>query len=141
MIDEEKFLEWVQVHDNYYGTPREFVEKTLDEGKDMILDIDVQGGLMVMESRPESTFVFIAPPDMDIEILRKRLSGRNTEDQTQIEKRLKVAEEEMKNAFQYDYIVFNDTLPEAAANLKSVITAERCKAIRYYAGQEDNQES
>ncbi|MCE1248701.1 MAG: guanylate kinase [Firmicutes bacterium] len=141
MIEEEKFLEWVRVHDNYYGTPRDLVEQTLEEGRDMILDIDVQGGIKVMDSRPESTFVFIAPPDMDVNVLRQRLNGRNTEAQEQIENRLKVAEEELKNAFQYDYIVFNDSLSEAADHLKAVITAERCRAIRYFAAQEDNQEA
>lgn len=131
MAQENKFLEWVHVHGNHYGTPVDFVEEKLAEGRDMVLDIDVQGAMKIMKSRPESTFIFIAPPNKDIEVLRKRLCGRNTEKQCQIEERLRVAAEEMKQLDKYEYLVFNSEVPEAADDILSIIKAERCKTNRF----------
>ncbi len=131
MVQENQFLEWVFVHGNHYGTPIDFVEEKLDEGKDMVLDIDVQGAMKIMKTRPESTFIFIAPPNKDIEILRERLCGRNTEKECQIEERLKVASEEMKQLGEYEYLVFNSEVPEAADDILSIIKAERCKTNRF----------
>lgn len=131
MIQENKFLEWVFVHGNHYGTPLDFMKEKLEEGKDMVLDIDVQGALQIMKNRPESTFIFIAPPNKDVEILRERLCGRNTEEQCQIEERLRVAKEEMKQLDKYEYLVFNSEVSEAADDILSIIKAERCKTNRF----------
>lgn len=131
MINAGEFLEWAFVHDNYYGTPKNAAEEVLNKGIDLILDIDVQGGRQVMQSRPQSTFIFIAPPQMDISVLKERLQRRKTENIMQIERRLKTAEEELKQAHFYEYIVFNDVIQKAVQDLKSIIGAERCKTIRY----------
>lgn len=126
-IDACKFLEWAEVHGNYYGTPRDFVGKKLDAGIDVVLDIDVQGALIVMKNRPHSTFIFIAPPDMNKKVLRERLCNRKTEDLSQIEKRVKSAGEELRKACKYDYIVYNDIVEEAIKDLVGIIRAERCR--------------
>ena len=136
MIEEEKFLEWAHVHGNYYGTPIEFVEKKLDLNMDVVLDIDVQGALQVMKSRPCSTFVFIAPPGMDVEVLKERLCKRNTEKECQIENRLIVAKNELKQVGKYEYLVYNAEVDRAVDDLLSIIKAERCKVKRF---SEENQ--
>lgn len=132
MIEEDRFLEWAHVHEKYYGTPRSFVEEKLNAGQDMVLDIDVQGAFQVMKSRPHSTFVFIAPPDLSVDVLRQRLQGRKTETREQMEGRLKTAETELKQAPLYQYIVFNDNVEEAVRDIKAIIRAERCKAERFF---------
>jgi len=129
-IEAGKFLEWAEVHGNYYGTPANFVEEKLDAGIDVILDIDVQGALVVMKNRPHSTFIFIAPPGMDEEVLRERLCNRKTEDNSQIEERVKTACKELKIACKYEYIVYNDIIEEATKDLVGIIRAERCKTRR-----------
>lgn len=131
MVQENKFLEWAFVHGKHYGTPVDFIEEKLGEGKDIVLDIDVQGALKILKNRPESTFIFIAPPDLNVEVLRERLCGRNTEKQCQIEERLKVATEEMKQLGKYEYLVFNSEVPETAEDILSIIKAERCKTNRF----------
>jgi len=131
MIEEDKFLEWVIVHGNYYGTTKYFIEPKLKKNLDVVLDIDVQGALKVMKTRPESVFIFIAPPGMDLDVLRNRLCKRNTEEVCQIENRLEVAREELKHANQYDYIVFNSTLTDTIQDLCAIVRAERCKTARH----------
>ncbi|MCD4783483.1 MAG: guanylate kinase [Candidatus Eremiobacteraeota bacterium] len=130
-IDACKFLEWAEVHGNHYGTSQDFVQKRLDAGIDVVLDIDVQGALIVMKNRPHSTFIFIAPPYMDKKVLWERLCNRKTEDLGQIEERVKSADEELKKACKYDYIVYNDIVEEATKNLVSIIRAERCRTVRH----------
>lgn len=136
MISENEFLEWAYVHNNYYGTPVNFILEQLENGKDVILDIDVQGARQVMEKKINAIFVFVAPPAMDIEILRERLLGRSTEDTESIESRLKTAREELKCAPLYEYVVFNGDLKEAALDLYSIIRSNRCRSKKFFSASE-----
>lgn len=129
MIKENAFLEWAKVHDNYYGTPIAPVEKHLSEGKDVILDIDVQGALQVKAiNHPDAVFVFIAPPD--ILELRRRLEERKTEDPQKIENRINTAKWELTKIPEYEYVIVNDDIEKATEDLVSVIKTEKCKTRR-----------
>lgn len=121
-IDKGNFLEHAVVFDNMYGTPKDAVIKKLERGRNVILDIDVQGGLQVKAAMPEAVMIFILPPDMDT--LKERLIGRNTEAADVVEKRLSKALNEIKLIGEYDYYVVNDDLDTAFAEVKSIITAE-----------------
>lgn len=126
------FLEWAEVHGNLYGTGREEVEHHLRAGKDVVLDIDVQGAMQVMESADPVT-VFITPPSLDE--LEKRLRGRGTESEENIAMRLKNAGTELAYKDRYDYLVVNDRLPEAIESLRAIIIAERCRRRRSLNGE------
>lgn len=121
-IDEGGFLEHAEVFGNFYGTPKKEVLERLDEGIDVILEIDVQGALQIKEVYPDAILVFILPPSLTE--LRSRLEGRGTETQDVVERRLGEAVKEISFAGQYDYAVVNDQLEEAVENVKSIITAE-----------------
>lgn len=127
LIEEEKFLEYAFVHGNYYGTLESFVDENLKKGYDVILDIDVQGAMQVMKKRKDGVFIFIAPPNMDIEILKMRLLKRSTEPLDVIEKRIQRAKDEIKAVYQYEYLIFNDVLEEAVKDLLSIIRACRLR--------------
>jgi guanylate kinase len=127
-IKRNEFLEYATVYGNYYGTPKDFVVKKLEEGKDVILEIDIQGALKVKEQFPEGVFIFILPPSM--EELKNRIEKRGTETKENMLKRLKCAYEELNYAFKYDYAVVNDKVSEAVEKIKCIITAEKCKATR-----------
>ncbi len=131
-IREGRFLEWARVHNNYYGTQKEFIARGLEGGQNLILDIDVQGARQVKESGIDATFIFLAPPSL--EALRERLYKRNTEDSNIIEGRLKTAALELKCIKEYDYLVINDCLQEAICRLKAIIIAEGCRVSRYEEG-------
>ncbi len=124
-IEENGFLEYAQFCENYYGTPRESVETKLNEGFDVILEIDVQGALQVKKNCPEAVLVFTLPPSY--EILKNRLIGRGTESMEVIEKRLSAATEELKCAEKYDYIIVNDNIEDAAVELGAIFAASKCK--------------
>lgn len=126
--DQNGFLEWAQVYDNYYGTPRAFVEEVLASGKDCILEIDPQGALQVRKATDEAVLVFIAPPSL--EELRSRLTGRGTESAEEVEKRLSCAESELAYRNQYDYIIINDDVEKAAAKMEAILLAEKCRSER-----------
>ena len=126
--DQNGFLEWAQVYDNYYGTPRAFVEEVLASGKDCILEIDPQGALQVREATDEAVLVFIAPPSL--EELRSRLTGRGTESAEEVEKRLSCAESELAYRDKYDYIIINDDVETAAAKMEAILLAEKCRSAR-----------
>lgn len=128
LCDQNGFLEWAQVYDNYYGTPRAFVEDVLASGRDCILEIDPQGALQVRKATDEAVLVFIAPPSM--EELRRRLTGRGTEALEEVEKRLSCAEAELAYCDQYDYMIVNDTVELAAEKMKAILLAERCRTDR-----------
>lgn len=121
------FLEWAEVHGNFYGTSRVEVAKHLDAGDDVILDIDVQGAIQVQQSS-EPVSVFIAPPSEDE--LEARLRRRGTESETEIRLRLQNARKEMAFSTVYDYFILNDRLEEAVDSLRSIIVAERCRRRR-----------
>ncbi|NLJ83541.1 MAG: guanylate kinase [Halanaerobiaceae bacterium] len=125
MVDNNQFIEWAKVHNNYYGTPREYVEKTLQDGRDIILEIDIQGARKVRETYPEAVYVFLLPPSFSE--LEKRLNKRGTEDEKTKELRLKNAREELKELVNYDYQIINEDLEEAVEQLKAIIVAERCR--------------
>ncbi len=125
MIEQDGLIEWAQFCENYYGTPRDMVEKSLSEGKDVILEIEVQGAMKVKERFPEAVLIFNLPPSM--EVLRERLTGRGTESADVVEKRLKTAEWEITQAENYDYIIVNDDLEKTAEEFLSVLKSEKCK--------------
>lgn len=120
------FLEWADVFGNYYGTPKAPVEKRLVDGADIILDIDIQGGMNVRKAMPEAVLIFILPPSM--KELRRRLESRGTDTQDVIEKRLAKALTEIGTAREYDYVVVNDDLNEAARQVLSIVQASHLEA-------------
>ena len=123
-----QFLEWAEFCGNYYGTPLDYVQKRLDEGKDVVLEIEVQGALQVKKVMPDAAFIFIAPPSMDE--LRSRIMTRGTETIEVINKRMHKAEAEIGLAHEYDYIVINDTIENARDRIMSVIKAEHYRSSR-----------
>lgn len=128
MIDNGEFLESAQVYGNYYGTPREYVEKRLNGGKNVLLEIDIQGALNIKKIYPEGVFIFILPPTM--EELRNRIVGRGTESQEDIKKRFDSAYKELEYAFKYDYAVVNDKVDLAVEKVEAIIMAEKCRVSR-----------
>ena len=126
MIAKEELLEHACYVGNYYGTPKAYVDKKLEEGFDVILEIEVQGALAIKEKVPEAVLIYMLPPSA--EALRDRLTGRGTETEEVIMKRLKRACEEAKGAEQYDYIIVNDDADECALELNTLIRAQRLRA-------------
>lgn len=124
-IANDGMLEYACYCGNYYGTPRDSVYEKLNVGVDVILEIEVQGALQIKKRCPEAVMIFVMPPSMGE--LRNRLTGRGTEDMETVEKRLQQAEEEMKAATEYDYIIVNDTIEQAAADLHTVLRSQRLK--------------
>lgn len=123
LINNDGMLEHACYCGNYYGTPKEQVMKNLENGKDVILEIEVQGALKVMETCPEAVFVFIMPPS--VKELRRRLNKRGTEPEEVIEKRIAQAISEIKLANKYNYIMVNGELEKAITDLISIINAEK----------------
>ncbi|MFC4100986.1 guanylate kinase [Paenibacillus xanthanilyticus] len=137
MIARDALLEHAEYVGNYYGTPRDFVERTLASGKDVILEIEVQGALKVKEKFPEGVFIFLLPPSLDV--LKQRIVGRGTENAEVIDHRMTVAEQEMSLIRYYDYAVVNDEIDAACHRIQSIITAEHCRKDRFLAGLEEMQ--
>ena len=121
-IDNDKFLEWAEFAGNRYGTKKKYINKCLEEGKDIILEIDTKGALQVKKQMPESVLIFIAPPSL--ETLENRLRGRHTEDENTIQKRLQEVKEELKRAENFDYKVINDELEKTVLEIENIITGE-----------------
>ena len=128
LIEEDQLIEYAQYVENYYGTPREYVERCLDDGKDVILEIEVQGARKVKEKIPEAVLIFVTPPSA--EELRARLVGRGTESMEVIESRLSRANEEAVVMPDYDYLLVNDDLEQCVEAMHGIIQAERCKMRR-----------
>lgn len=128
MIKKDQLLEWAEYVGNYYGTPIDYVQKTINEGKDIILEIEVQGALKVKERFPEGVFIFLMPPSLAE--LRKRIEGRGTETADVIDRRMTVAKEEIDMMKKYDYVVENDEVDFAVERIKAIVTAEHCKRER-----------
>lgn len=120
-IAQDGLIEYASYCDNYYGTPREYVEKQLEKGRDVILEIEIQGALKVKKKFPTALLLFVMPPSA-VE-LKKRLMGRGTESIEVIEKRLKRASEEAKGIEEYEYIVINDRLEECVPRMHALIQA------------------
>ncbi len=123
MIEQDAFLEWAEFVGNYYGTPRNFVVDTLASGKDVFLEIEVQGALQVMQKCPEALSIFLIPPSL--EELEARLRKRGTEKEDVLQKRLAKAQEEMKFTGKFKYTVVNDDVDQAVAKLKKLILEAR----------------
>ncbi len=125
LIEADGFLEYADVYGNLYGTPRDKVMEWLDQGIDVILEIDVQGAMQVKKSYPEGVFIFILPPS--IEELKNRIKGRGSETEESMARRLGTALQEISAIDQYDYRVINGDLDVAINRVRSIITAEQCK--------------
>lgn len=121
-VEEGNFLEHATVFDNFYGTPKDMVLSRLERGRNVILDIDTQGGLQVRKAMPEAVLIFILPPSLSE--LRKRLVGRGTETADKVEKRLGKALNEIKLIGEYDYFIVNNDIEEAADEVRSIMKAE-----------------
>ena len=129
MVQQDEFLEYTRVFGTHsYGTPKKYVQEQLDLGRDVILEIDVQGGLRVKEVCPEAVLAFLAPPSM--EELKRRLVSRGTESDESIERRTDVAYSEMQCITYYDYVVINCTVEQSVEGLEAIIHAEKSRVAR-----------
>ena len=126
LIEKDQLIEHARYVSNYYGTPRSSVEEKMAEGKDVILEIEIQGALKVKEKFPETLLIFVVPPSA--QELKKRLIGRGTETMEVIEQRLKRATEEAEAMDSYDYILVNDDLNKAVEDLHNLIQAQHMQA-------------
>ena len=125
LIRDDALLEWAEVHDNYYGTSREFVDDLLENGEDVILDIDVQGAQTIRRKRPETISVFVMPPSFNV--LRERLERRRLDEGLVIKQRLKRACNEIHFYEEYDYLIVNDDLDISIRELEAIISGTRCR--------------
>lgn len=125
MIAAGELLEYAQYVGHYYGTSMKVIQEKLDQGIDVLLDIEVQGAAEVREKCPQAVLIFIMPPSF--QELARRLRGRNTDDEEVILGRLKQAQEECRRADQYDYLVVNDNVSQAAGDIESILRAEECR--------------
>lgn len=128
MLKNDRLLEHNEFVGNYYGTPREPVERAVANGQDMVIEVDVNGAAQIREKMPEAVSIFIMPPSFAE--LKRRLSGRGTESEELIQKRLTSALGEIKRAAEYDYIVVNEDITAAADDIMSVILSSRLKTDR-----------
>ena len=129
-IENEGFLEWAEIYDHYYGTPKQAVFKWLNSGRHVILDVDIQGAVQIRKNYPQSILIFLYPPS--IQELQRRLITRNTDDQESIRKRLAYIDKELAAVSNYDYVVLNDNLEEACRRVEAIINAEEVKVSRGY---------
>lgn len=125
MIEQDLLIEYASYVGNYYGTPKEYVQSQLDAGRDVVLEIEMQGALKVKEKYPDTLLIFVIPPSIDI--LKKRLIGRGTETEEVIAKRLRRAVEESADMEQYDYLLVNDDLDCCVEQLHSIIRIQHQK--------------
>lgn len=127
-IDEGKFLEFANVYGNFYGTPLNKIEERINRGEDILLEIDVQGALNVKQKCPDGIFIFLLPPSLAE--LKRRIEGRGTETPESLKQRLNNAVAEIKIGLEYNYVVVNDSVDNAVAQIKAVIAAEHCRIER-----------
>ena len=128
MSQNKQLLEYAEYVGNYYGTPLEYVENTLATGKDVFLEIDVQGAIQVRELMPEGVFIFLTPPDLNE--LESRIVNRGTDSDEVIAKRMKTAREELELMKYYDYSVVNDTVDNAVQKIEAIIQTEHLRIVR-----------
>ena len=128
MIAKDELIEYARYVDNYYGTPRAYVEEQLDAGKDVILEIETQGALKVKEKFPETLLLFVTPPTA--KELRNRLVGRGTETMDVIDFRMNRAKEEADGMDQYDYLIINDVLQDCVEQMHRIIQGEHRRSFR-----------
>lgn len=124
LIDYNGFIEWAMYVENYYGTPRKFVEDEMAKGNDVILEIEVQGAMNIKSQYPDAILIFITAPD--VATLKERLTGRGTESEEVILKRLKRAKEESEDIDEYEYVVVNDDLDACVDSVNSIIVRKKC---------------
>lgn len=127
-IKENYFLEYASYADNYYGTPKKYIQEHLNNGEDVILEIEIQGAMKVKKLIPEALFVFIMPPSL--KELKKRLVSRGTDTKEKILERFKIAYQEMNEVTKYNYVVVNDEIEIAADKILSIIKSEKCRVDR-----------
>jgi guanylate kinase len=125
MVEQNELLEHAEYVNNFYGTPRAYVEQQMDAGMNVVLDIEVQGARQVREKMPEAILIFVIPPDL--EELRRRLVNRGTDSLEVIEGRLTRARQEYAEADFYNYLIVNDDLSQAAAEFSAILAAEHCR--------------
>ena len=128
LIKEDYFLEWADFCGKRYGTPKKPVFDCIKQGKDVVLEIEVQGAMQIKAKHPEGVYIFILPPSM--EELRKRLEGRGTESQDVVEKRLITARRELEFANKYNYYIVNDTVENAVEKINKIIEVEKLRSER-----------
>ena len=128
MIENDELVEYAQYVSNYYGTPKAYVEEQLNAGKDVILEIEIQGALKIKEKFPDTLLLFMTPPSA--EELKKRLIGRNTETMEVIESRLSRAVQEAEGIENYDYLIINDDLEKCVEQFHSIVTNEHYRVSR-----------
>lgn len=130
MIEAHEFIEWAVVYDQLYGTSISSINRGLSSGKDVLMDLDIQGAEAIKRRFPESLSIFILPPSM--EILKERLKGRSTDEKRDIDLRMRKAVEEIQRCRDYDFIVINDDLNQAAKEIEAIITAQRAHRKRRF---------
>ena len=128
MIQNKQLLEYAEYVGNYYGTPLEYVENTLAKGKDVFLEIDVQGAIQVRDLMPDGVFIFLTPPDLNE--LESRIVNRGTDSDEVIAKRMKTAREELELMKYYDYSVVNDTVDNTVQKIEAIIQTEHLRIVR-----------
>ena len=124
-IAENAFLEHAEFVGNYYGTPKKYVDAAMDQGRDVILDIEIQGAEQVHQQRPEAVRIYVAPPSWAE--LERRLIGRGTEDMEKVRSRLERGKQEFAAASSFDYFVINDTVDNAVTEISAIMLAEHCR--------------
>ena len=129
MIENGEFLEYAQIYDNFYGTPKAAIIECLEKGQDVILEIEMQGARQIKEVYPEGVFIFVLPPSL--EELKSRIVGRGTETQEEIEKRFSCAFEEINQIVNYDYFIVNEDIEKSVSDVEAIICAEQNKVTRY----------
>ena len=130
MIEAHEFVEWAIVYDHLYGTPVSSVESTLSSGRDLLLDLDIQGAQEIKKQFPAATLIFILPPSL--KILHGRLKRRSAQDDTNIALRMEKAVEEIKKCRDYDFLIINDDLNQAAREVETIIVAQRARTERRF---------
>ena len=128
MIQRDEFVEWAEVYGNLYGTPQRQLEEAMNQGTDVLLDIDAQGARQIMKRFSGAVYVFVTPPSL--EVLRTRLNRRASDSPDEIQLRLQRASDEIANFRSYHYLIRNEELPQATKELESILLAERVKTER-----------
>lgn len=137
-IANDEFLEYALVHDNYYGTPKIEIEQQLNKGKDVILEIEVQGAKIIKEKFPETILIFVLAPSM--QELKRRIIARGSETKTQIIRRFKTAYQELNEISKYNYVVVNNEVEEAVKKIEAILLSEKCRVDRIEEISLENQE-
>ena len=130
MIEAHEFVEWAIVYDHLYGTPVSSVESTLSSGRDLLLDLDIQGAQEIKKQFPEATLIFILPPSL--KILHERLKRRSAQDDTNIALRMEKVVGEIRKCRDYDFLIINDDLNQAATEVEAIIVAQRARTERRF---------